>query len=155
MVDNLTPEQRRKNMMRIRGKDTRPERVVRKLLHALGFRFRLHVPALPGRPDIVLPRYKAVILVHGCFWHRHPGCRWAPSPAVHEDFWEEKFRRNLQRDREVAEQLEELGWRVHVVWSCQTRSSELQALEQSLLAFLRPETSSGAACTVDLRSPRG
>ncbi|MBI3909949.1 MAG: DNA mismatch endonuclease Vsr, partial [Armatimonadetes bacterium] len=118
MTDNLKPEQRRRNMQNIRGRHTGPEMIVRRFLHRLGFRFRLHVPTLPGRPDIVLPRHHLVILVHGCFWHRH-GCRWTPMPATREEAWLAKFDRNIERDSEVKAALETAGWRVVVIWSCE------------------------------------
>jgi DNA mismatch endonuclease, patch repair protein len=123
-MDVLTPEQRRKNMSAIRGRDTIPERAVRSCLYRLGFRFRLHSPKLPGRPDIVLPRYRTVVFVHGCFWHRHPGCRFATTPASRQEFWQRKFQQNVERDRQAQERLQEAGWTVLVVWECQIRETE-------------------------------
>lgn len=119
-TDVLTPEQRRLNMSRIRGKNTRPEMTVRRLLHAAGFRYRLHGAGLPGKPDLVLPKYRAVIFVHGCFWHGHtcPLFRW---PATRKDFWEKKIHRNMERDAEAAKQLQALGWRVFTIWECALR----------------------------------
>lgn len=111
-------------MSRIRGKDTKPEMRVRSLLHRMGFRFRLHRKDLPGKPDIVLPAYETVVFVHGCFWHRHPGCRFAYTPKSRVDFWQTKFRRNVERHQEVTAELEELGWRVVVIWECETASEE-------------------------------
>jgi DNA mismatch endonuclease (patch repair protein) len=106
---------------------------VRRFLHAAGFRFRLHRRDLPGRPDIVLPKLRSVVLVHGCFWHRHPRCRFATTPTSNVAFWRAKFRANRARDRQVHEQLEELGWRVLVIWECETRSSSaLDALARRL-----------------------
>lgn len=131
MSDNLKPDQRRRNMQNIRGRDTKPEVVVRRLLHRRGFRFRLHVPTLPGRPDIVLPKYRTIILVHGCFWHRH-GCRWTTTPATREDFWKAKFTSNVNRDRVVRELLEEAAWQVIVVWECETRPDGRDGLEKRL-----------------------
>lgn len=107
-------------MSRIRGKDTRPELRVRSALHRLGYRFRLNRRDLPGKPDIVLPRHQTVIFVHGCFWHRHPGCRFAYTPKSRVEFWQTKFQRNVERHREVEEELQTLGWRVLVVWECET-----------------------------------
>jgi DNA mismatch endonuclease (patch repair protein) len=121
-VDSLSPEKRSWNMSRINGKDTVPERVVRSLLHRLGFRFRLHRRDLPGLPDIVLASKKTVILVHGCYWHRHPGCKYAYTPKSHVDFWRAKFDDNVTRDAKVRQELKELGWQVHVVWECETRN---------------------------------
>ncbi len=104
-------------MSGIRGRNTRPELVLRSALHARGFRFRLHVGDLPGKPDLVFPKYRAAIQVHGCFWHRH-GCAKTSTPSTNVEFWERKFRRNLARDAEVANELEKLGWRLGVVWEC-------------------------------------
>lgn len=117
MADRLTAEQRARNMSRIRGKDTKPEMLVRRCLHALGFRFRLHRRDLPGCPDIVFPGRQAVIFVHGCFWHRH-GCRNSRLPTTRTEFWEAKLARNAERDREAVARLRADGWRVFVVWEC-------------------------------------
>lgn len=118
-MDRLTTEQRSWNMSRIRGKDTSPERAVRSLLHRLGYRFRLHSQSLPGKPDLVLPKYGAVVLVHGCFWHRHRGCPYAYAPKTRKEFWSRKFTGNVERDRRVARELRRLGWRVLIVWECE------------------------------------
>jgi DNA mismatch endonuclease (patch repair protein) len=117
MVDVLTPEQRRLNMSRIRGKDTKPELVLRRGLHALGLRFRLHRKDLPGRPDMVFPRYRAAVLVHGCFWHAHdcPMFKW---PATRREFWTAKIEGNRARDLRDLAGLATAGWRVLVVWEC-------------------------------------
>jgi DNA mismatch endonuclease (patch repair protein) len=106
-------------MSRIRGRDTKPELAVRSVLHRLGYRFRLHVRYLPGRPDIVLPRHRTVVLVHGCFWHRHEGCRFCYMPKTRVDFWRRKFEGNVERDRVVRRELKKIGWRVMVVWECE------------------------------------
>ncbi len=123
MVDFLTPAGRSDRMRRIRSANTSPEVTVRKALHRLGFRFRLQGKGLPGRPDIVLPKYRAVVLVHGCFWHRHAGCKVASNPKSNTEFWKEKFDRNMARDAKVANELEEKGWRVLVVWECELGSA--------------------------------
>jgi DNA mismatch endonuclease, patch repair protein len=107
-------------MSRIRGKDTGPERFVRGLLHRMGFRFRLHVKSLPGKPDIVLPRHRTVVFVHGCFWHRHQGCKNCTTPTNNREFWVRKLSSNATRDRMHARALGKLGWRVMVVWECET-----------------------------------
>ena len=133
-MDRMTPEQRRRCMSNIRGKDTKPELLVRSFLHRSGFRFRLHRKDLPGRPDFVLPRYRTVIFVHGCFWHRHPGCPKATVPEVRKEFWEEKFRRNVERDRRSRRALEDLGWRVIVLWEC--RISDRETLTEDLAPLL-------------------
>ena len=126
-------------MSRIRGSDTKPERVVRSLLHRCGFRFRLHRKDLPGRPDIVLPKHQAVILVHGCFWHRHAGCRFAYTPKSRLEFWEKKFSENVARDRRNARALRSLGWRSLIVWECETR--EVASLRLRLQNFLKDKES--------------
>lgn len=106
-------------MSRIRSKDTKPELIVRSTLHRMGYRFRLHKKGLPGKPDVVLARHKTVIFVHGCYWHRHPGCKYAYHPKSRVDFWENKFRENVERDTKARAALEALGWRVLVVWECE------------------------------------
>lgn len=128
-MDSLTKEKRSWNMSRIRSNDTTPELVVRSFLFRNGFRFRLHVRNLPGHPDIVLPKYRTVVEVRGCFWHRHPGCRQATTPSTNAEFWQEKFKRNVERDKRNEIQLNELGWRVIVVWECFVKQKTfLQAL---------------------------
>lgn len=122
MPDFLTPAERSRRMSRIRSSDTAPEIALRRALHAIGLRFRLHRKDLPGKPDIVLPRYKAVILVHGCFWHRHESCSIATMPKSNTGFWAEKFDRNVARDQRVQGQLEALGWRIFLVWECELGS---------------------------------
>ena len=124
MVDTLTQAERSRLMSRIRGSDTKPEIQVRKLLHAMGYRFTLDNRDLPGTPDIVLPRHEAVIFVHGCFWHRHRNCRFAYTPKSRIDFWQAKFDANVARDRRVTGQLRRDGWRVWTVWECQLRKPE-------------------------------
>ena len=123
-MDHLTKEQRSWNMSRVHGKDTKPEMIVRSFLHRNGFRFRLHVKELPGCPDIVLPKYKTVIEVRGCFWHLHPGCKKAMMPASNSTFWHDKLQQNAARDAKNDSALTALGWRVIVIWECQLRNSE-------------------------------
>ena len=120
-MDRISPEKRSWNMSRIKSKNTTPERIVRSFLHENGFRFRLHSKILPGSPDIVLPKYKTVIEVRGCFWHRHPGCRQSTTPTTNVQFWQEKFSRNVERDRNTEKRLKELGWRLIVIWQCELR----------------------------------
>ncbi|WP_082365497.1 very short patch repair endonuclease [Bosea vaviloviae] len=136
MADTLSPAQRSERMSLIRGKDTRPALVVRRMLHRLGYRFRLHRRDLPGKPDIVLPRHHAVIFVHGCFWHQHPdpACRLARQPKTRIDFWQAKFAANQSRDLRTISALEANGWRVLVVWQCELRDKE--QLENKLREFL-------------------
>ena len=123
-------------MSRIRGTDTTPERLVRSALHRLRFRFRLSKSRLPGRPDVVLPRHRTVVFVHGCFWHRHRDCRFAYTPKSNLRFWERKFAENVERDRRTTRKLRSLGWKVVTVWECETRDRDrlLRRLER-LMAF--------------------
>jgi len=123
-MDTLSKERRSWNMSRIRSRDTGPERAVRSILHGLGYRFRLCRKDLPGRPDIVLPRYKSVVFVHGCFWHRHPGCNDASTPKSRVEFWMDKFDANVKRDRKVRKELRSLGWKVNVVWACEVKQPD-------------------------------
>ncbi len=118
MTDSISAEHRSWNMSRIKSRDTKPEMTLRSLLHRAGFRFRLHVKELPGRPDIVLPRYRTAIFVHGCFWHRHEGCRNTTTPSTRAQFWQDKFDSNIDRDKRNVLYLEQLGWRVETVWEC-------------------------------------
>jgi DNA mismatch endonuclease (patch repair protein) len=118
-MDRLTRERRSWNMSRIRRRDTKPELIVRSVLHGLGFRFRLSPVRLPGRPDVVLTRHRTVVFVHGCFWHRHADCRFAYEPKSNVGFWTEKFGQNVSRDSRNEKVLRRLGWRVVVVWECQ------------------------------------
>jgi len=117
MTDVHSPERRSKNMRAIRGKNTAPEITLRKLLFSRGFRFRLHVADLPGKPDIVLPKYKAAIFVHGCFWHGH-GCYLFKLPQARREFWQTKIAQNRDRDARALEQLRAGGWRILIVWEC-------------------------------------
>lgn len=111
-------------MQKVRQRHTKPELIVRRTVHALGYRFRLHRKDLPGSPDLALPKHKIAIFVHGCFWHRHPGCRLASTPKSNSEFWNDKFRRNVERDSRKETELRDLGWRVMVVWECETRDPE-------------------------------
>lgn len=128
MTDIVEPRIRSRMMAGIGGKNTQPELRVRSYLHGTGLRFSLHRHDLPGRPDIVLAAFGAVVLVHGCFWHRHPGCRFATNPATRKTFWEQKFRANVTRDQQVSERLKQAGWRVITIWECETRDE--MALDQ-------------------------
>ena len=123
MADKLTSSQRSHCMSHIRGKNTKPEILVRKGLHARGFRFRLHNKKLPGSPDIVLPKYGVAIMVNGCFWHGHKGCRYATKPKTNIEFWETKIARNRHRDEVTTAHLEALGWTVITIWECELRTS--------------------------------
>ena len=138
MADKLNTQQRHHYMSRIRSKDTKPELLVRKGLHARGFRFRLQDRKQPGRPDIVLPKYGVAIMVNGCFWHGHKGCRYATKPKSNVKFWETKIARNKHRDEVTAAHLEALGWTVIVVWECELRGKETaEARIQTLAEEIR------------------
>lgn len=130
-------------MSRIRGKDTKPELLVREGLHAHGFRFRLQDRNLPGRPDIVLPKYSVAIMVNGCFWHGHEGCRYATKPKSNVEFWETKIARNKHRDEVTAAHLEALGWTVIVVWECELRGKEKEKAEARIQTLAEEIRSAG------------
>jgi len=123
-MDIISKERRSWNMSRIKGKDTRPEIAVRSLIHKMGYRFRLHRKDLPGKPDIVLPKYNTVIFVHGCFWHRHKGCKYAYTPKSRVKFWKDKFAETVNRDKQHLKQLKENGWEVFIVWECETKDMD-------------------------------
>ena len=125
MADVLTPEQRSFCMSRIRGKDTKPELIVRRYLHADGFRYRLHDNHLPGKPDIILSRYKTIIFINGCFWHGHENCNRSSIPKTRTQWWANKIEKNKVNDRHVKGELEDLGWKVIVVWTCKLKPSIL------------------------------
>lgn len=129
MTDVLTAEQRHKNMSRIRSRDTAPEKKLRSLLFQRGYRFRLCDRRLPGTPDIVLKKYRTVIFVHGCFWHRHAGCRYATTPSSNKKFWEEKFLKNVERDHRNTAELLALGWNVVIVWECHLKHNSSAVIE--------------------------
>lgn len=152
MTDVVSQAVRSRMMSSIRGRDTRPEMIVRRYLHRCGFRYRLHDRSLPGAPDLVLPRYRAVIFVHGCFWHRHAGCRFAATPANNHEFWRQKLSDNIERDQRTIQKLLHDDWRVIVVWECGIRllgkSSSLDWLpiaikneEQKFMEWPAPENS--------------
>jgi DNA mismatch endonuclease (patch repair protein) len=134
MVDNLCPAHRSKQMSLIRGRHTKPELVVRSLVHALGYRFRLHRTHLPGQPDLVFPSRRKVIFVHGCFWHQHTGCRLARMPKSRLDYWEPKLRGNCVRDAENQVKLVGQGWGVFVIWECET--NDVNRVSASIVSFL-------------------
>lgn len=121
-------------MSRVTGKNTKPEILVRKTLHSMGFRYRLHVRNLPGKPDIVLPRHKKVIFVHGCFWHGHENCRRSKRPGTNKKFWNEKIDYNIDRDIKSINSLKDMGWKVLTIWQCETKNFEL--LKAKLLEFM-------------------
>jgi DNA mismatch endonuclease, patch repair protein len=126
MADVHSKEVRSYNMSRIKGKDTKPEMLVRKFLHAQGFRFRLHVKDLPGKPDIVLPKYKTVIFVHGCFWHGHEGCKYYVIPKTRTDWWINKINSNIANDAKAITQLKKQNWKVIELWECELKPDKLR-----------------------------
>jgi len=136
MADRLTPERRSALMSRVKSKNTSPEIKVRRLVHALGFRFRLHRRDLPGSPDLVFPGRKKVVFVHGCFWHRHEGCPKASFPRSRREYWDDKFAGNVERDLLVEVALRDRGWRIMKVWECETVSKNFGALAYRLRDFL-------------------
>jgi DNA mismatch endonuclease, patch repair protein len=140
LVDIVDSATRSRMMANIRGKDTKPELLLRKAMHARGFRFRLHDKRLPGSPDLIFPRYGAVVFVHGCFWHRHEGCRFATTPATRPDFWAEKFQANVARDRKYEAVLLAANWRVAIVWECDVKRFVDNAAD-SLANWLKTEQS--------------
>lgn len=137
MTDTISREQRSKVMALVRSKDTKPEMAVRKLVHRLGFRYRLHGQKLPGRPDLVFKKRKKVIFVHGCFWHRHENCNHARMPKSNTDFWIEKLNQNKIRDDKNVETLAQLGWENLIIWECEIR--DIVELEKRIIVFLNEE----------------
>lgn len=144
MSDRLTPSERSGLMAKVRSKNTKPELVVRRTAHRLGYRFRLHRADLPGTPDLVFPKHQLAIFVHGCFWHRHPNCRRATMPVTNTAKWAEKFERNSLRDARSTAALEALGWTVLVIWECETRAEVALAGQ---LASKLPRRASAAVGT--------
>ena len=138
MADIVDQQTRSRMMSGIRGRNTNPELVVRRALHARGFRFRLHSTKVHGRPDLVLPKHCAVVFVHGCFWHRHSGCHFTTTPSTRREFWQAKFAANLIRDNAVRVGLTEAGWRIATVWECALRKQEqVEAAADQLYTWLR------------------
>jgi DNA mismatch endonuclease (patch repair protein) len=151
-MDVYTPQERSRVMAAVRSTDTEPERRVRRLLHRLGYRFRLHRRDLPGRPDIVLPKWRAVLFVHGCFWHQHPNCPRAARPTSNVEFWNRKLDRNIRRDQENRRGLTEAGWHVLTLWECQADEVNVERTVRAFFAGLRP---SGPAASVNASGPDG
>ena len=130
-------------MSKIRSKNTKPEIAVRSKLHKAGYRFRLHVKGLPGKPDIVLPKYNTIIFINGCFWHRHKNCQYSYTPKSRVGFWKDKFEKNVLRDKKVIKQLKKKGWKVKIVWECQTKNED--TLVQTVHSFLRKSRGIGSS----------
>ncbi len=139
VVDIVNEKTRSRMMAGIRGKNTKPELILRRALHQNGFRYRIHDSKLPGKPDIVLPMYKAVIFVHGCFWHRHFDCWWNTTPSSNTAFWESKLARNAERDALNLEQLRNQGWRIAIVWECSLRLSQVQDVVAKVQNWLKSD----------------
>ena len=133
-MDVFSKEKRSQIMSRVSGKNTKPELVVRSLLHNMGYRFRLHRNDLPGKPDITLPKYKKIIFVHGCFWHGHIGCPRAKRPTTNNKFWNEKLNKNIERDKITVNNLKQLGWDILTVWTCEVKN--IEKLRNKLLSFI-------------------
>jgi DNA mismatch endonuclease, patch repair protein len=151
VTDIMSPGQRSRHMALIKGKDTKPEMQLRRHLHRLGYRYRLHRRELPGKPDIVFPTRRRLIYVHGCFWHQHRNCKVAHLPKSRSDYWAEKFRRNTERDAQNLAAAHALGWETMVVWECELRNTS--TLEEAVVRFLgapgRPRNKPGAATAAD------
>jgi DNA mismatch endonuclease (patch repair protein) len=140
MIDVVDKRTRSRMMAGIRGKDTKPELALRRALHRRGLRYRLHVPGLPGRPDIVLPGHRAIIEIHGCFWHRHVNCPFCTTPASNTGFWKPKFAATIERDKRNLEAWRKLGWRVAVVWECSIKEIGSEALSTKLDKWLQSKS---------------
>lgn len=138
-MDVFSPEKRSQVMSRIRSKDTKPEKSIRSILHKLGFRFRINRKDLPGKPDIVLPKYKTVIFVHGCFWHQHEGCKIASKPKSNSEFWQKKFSRNIERDKNNQEELKSMGYRVIIIWECEAKFIQKNPEIIKSMLLIKPE----------------
>ena len=156
MTDFLDRKRRSEVMARIRGRDTVPELAVRRIAHGMGLRFRLHRKDLPGRPDLVLPKHRLAVFVHGCFWHRHEGCRLASTPKSRIAFWTEKFAANVARDARQESALRELDWRVLVIWQCETKDGA--SVERKLAEVIdrgwtaNEQKSISSAATIDIQT---
>ena len=137
MADVHSKATRSFNMSKIKGKDTKPEMLVRKFLHANGFRYRLHVKDLPGKPDIVLPKYKTVVLVNGCFWHGHKRCKYFVIPKTRTDWWTEKLNKNIENDNKSVKALKKLGWKVIIIWECSLKPAMVEKTINTLLKKIK------------------
>lgn len=153
MTDIVSPATRSRMMSGIKAKNSRPEMLVRRLLHSEGFRFRLHRKDLPGTPDIVLPKFKIAIFVHGCFWHSHPGCNFAKLPATRSEFWAKKLSANVARDKATVEKLNAIGWRVLCIWECATRGSgAIDDLMSDISSWMLGKERSGEISGINVRN---
>lgn len=137
MTDHLTKARRSWNMSRIQSKDTKPEKIIRSLLHRMGYRFCLYRKDLPGKPDIVLPKYKTVVFVHGCFWHRHKKCKRCTTPSTNKQYWLNKFIRNQAKDKLNIQQLKDIGWKTIILWECEVNNIEKMTSILNRIKYLR------------------
>jgi DNA mismatch endonuclease (patch repair protein) len=137
MADVHDKATRSYNMSRIKGKDTKPEMLVRRYLHAHGYRYRLHVKDMPGKPDIVLPRYKTVIFIHGCFWHGHEGCKYYVVPKTRTDWWLNKINTNIANDTKAVTALQQAGWKIITLWECELKPAKLEQTLSNLHSLLK------------------
>lgn len=154
-MDTVDKATRSRMMSNIRAKDTRPELLLRRELHRLGFRFRNHAKSLPGKPDFILPKYRAAVFVHGCFWHRHFGCRLASTPATRPDFWNAKFEANIDRDARARDALLRSDWRVATIWECGLRKAQdVSAAAEIVARWLPSELNTLEIGSEDLRLER-
>ncbi len=152
MADIVDKRTRSRMMAGIKGKDTKPELALRRALHARGYRYRLHSKKVAGRPDLIFPRFGAAVFVHGCFWHRHAGCRYATTPSTRSEFWKLKFDTNVARDRTVRQALFDTGWRVATVWECALRNdSQVNVAAELLTDWLRSEDVQLEIGEIDIR----
>jgi DNA mismatch endonuclease (patch repair protein) len=141
MADIVDKKTRSRMMSGIRGRDTKPELLIRKALHKRGFRYRTHVRDIPGRPDLVFPKYGAVVFVHGCFWHRHPSCALATVPSSNASFWKEKFDKTIERDARIMTQLRKAGWRIAIIWECVAEPKKAEAMANMIKSWLLSDRS--------------
>lgn len=138
--DMFDPQKRTEIMSHIRSKNTKGEMLVSKYLHRLGFRFRLHAPNLPGKPDIVLPQYRCVVFIHGCFWHAHQGCKYYRDPKTNVEYWIPKIRRNVERDKLAVQELTSMGWHVEIIWECELKKDAFGRMDR-LITSIRENNS--------------
>ena len=137
MVDVVDKKTRSRMMAGIKGKNTKPEMLLRRALHAGGFRYRIHDAKLPGKPDLVFPMYEAVVFIHGCFWHQHPECWWNTTPAANAAFWKHKLGENAKRDKRTINELQEHGWRIAIVWECSLRLAPVENIADTVGSWLK------------------